>query len=436
MNHFPYSGYELLWLFFAYSILGWIAETAMASGKKKRLVNRGFFTGPVCFIYGFSALWMTLTMQELKSRPFFLFLGCMLIATIIEWFAGKLLERMNHRKWWDYSRIKWNYDGYVCLPYSVLWGILGTAAILYGNEAMVVVFELLPRILVRVLIWVLLFVAVVDSMVSLAAVFHLEKRVDPRMTELNNRLESATRRFGRWLMHAVEMRMVHAYPGLSRGAVKEEKQGHFAEGCGFYKLFWLFFIGSLLGDGVETIFCRLTAGYWMSRSSLVWGPFSIVWGIAIVLATVLLHKDQEKPDRYIFLVGTFLGGAYEYICSVLSELVFGRVFWDYSKIPFNLGGRINLLYCFFWGIAALVWIRVLYPILSFWIEKLPRLAGILLSWLLIVFMTANMAVSVLALVRYDGRSKGMEPRWNWERVMDENFDDGRMQQIYPNAIER
>ena len=45
----------------------------------------------------------------------------------------------------------------------------------------------------------------------------------------------------------------------------------------------------------------------------------------------------------------FLGGAYEYLCSVFTELVFGKVFWDYSWMPFNLGGRINLLYCFFWG---------------------------------------------------------------------------------------
>ncbi|WP_324250056.1 putative ABC transporter permease [Ligilactobacillus ruminis] len=52
--------------------------------------------------------------------------------------------------------------------------------------------------------------------------------------------------------------------------------------------------------------------------------------------------------------GTFIGGAYEYICSVFTEIVFGKIFWDYRGLPFNLGGRINLLYCFFWGIATVV----------------------------------------------------------------------------------
>lgn len=112
-------------------------------------------------------------------------------------------------------------------------------------------------------------------------------------------------------------------------------------------MFWLFFIGAFLGDIVETCFCRITEGVWMSRSSLVWGPFSIVWGLAIALITALLYKDRHKPDSHIFLIGTFLGGAYEYICSIFTEIVFGKVFWDYSKIPFNLSGRINLLFCFF-----------------------------------------------------------------------------------------
>ena len=87
---------------------------------------------------------------------------------------------------------------------------------------------------------------------------------------------------------------------------------------------------------------------------------SIVWGLAIAAVTVLLYRYRQRSDRFLFLMGTVLGGAYEYLCSVFTEIMFGTVFWDYSKIPFNLGGRINLLYCFFWGIAAVVWFKELY----------------------------------------------------------------------------
>ena len=173
----------------------------------------------------------------------------------------------------------------------------------------------------------------------------------------------------------------------------------------------------------------------MSRSSLVWGDFSVVRGFAIAAATVLLYKYRDGSDRSLFLVGTFLGGAYEYICSVLSELVFGKVFWDYSKIPFNLGGRINLLYCFFWGIAAVVWMKMLYPFFSGLIEKVPKKAGHILTWVMLVFMVCNMLFSAMALIRSAQRAEGASTGNVLEEYLDTHYDDEKLEQIYPNAIQ-
>lgn len=153
---------------------------------------------------------------------------------------------------------------------------------------------------------------------------------------------------------------------------KRQQTDTFAAGCSPYKIILLFFIGAFLGDITETIFCRVTGGEWMSRSSVVWGPFSIVWGLAIAMVTQLLYRYKDKPASWLFVMGTLLGGAYEYLCSVFTEVVFGAVFWDYSAIPFNLGGRINLLYCFFWGIAAVTWIRYGYPLVAKGMEAVKR----------------------------------------------------------------
>ena len=103
----------------------------------------------------------------------------------------------------------------------------------------------------------------------------------------------------------------------------------------------------------------------------MWGPFSIVWGLALALVTLFLYKYKDRSESFLFLTGTLLGGAYEYLCSVFTEIVFGKVFWDYSGIPFNLGGRINLLYCFFWGIAAVIWFKKFFPKIEMVIEKIP-----------------------------------------------------------------
>ncbi len=182
------------------------------------------------------------------------------------------------------------------------------------------------------------------------------------------------------------------------------------------------------------VFCRITMGWWMSRSSVVWGPFSVVWGLGGVMLTAVLYKYKDKSDGTIFLAGTILGGAYEYVCSVFTELVFGTIFWDYSHLPFNLGGRINLLYCFFWGIVAVVWLKFIYPFLSGLIEKLPVRAGRIGTWVLVVFMVCNMALSSLALARYSQRQTEPDAPVNAVTAfLDQRFSDERMERIYPKA---
>ena len=166
----------------------------------------------------------------------------------------------------------------------------------------------------------------------------------PVLEQLNQKLEARSDTLRRRIAVYVEKRIQRAYPEAARRQPTAVQKGK-ADFLSAADLLWLFVIGAFLGDMVETVFCRLTAGVWMSRSSLVWGPFSVVWGLALAMATVLLRQNQDKSDRYLFAFGTVLGGVYEYVCSAVTELLFGTVFWDYSK--FNLGGRINLLYCFF-----------------------------------------------------------------------------------------
>ena len=423
---------ELLWLFLIYSFLGWGFEAVVGTIKNRRFTNRGFSTGPFCIVYGIAAVTMQITLADLMDDPVFLLLGCGIQATFIEWFTGKLLELINRRKWWDYSNKKWNFDGYICFEYTLLWAVLGSVSVKYGNTFFLFLYKLIPEPVPAVLTWIISGYVALDSAVSLAAVFHL-RRSKKKAGSPDSSLSSKLYKAALAIIRYVERRMAKAYPVIEERSEEILKEGKFAEGCGFYKLFWLFLIGALLGDITETIFCRLTAGVWMSRSSLVWGSFSIVWGLAIALATSLLYKDKDKPDRHIFLVGALLGGAYEYVCSVFTELVFGQVFWDYSKIPFNLGGRVNLLYCFFWGIAAVVWIKLLYPRFSGWIERIPKLAGYISTWILVVFMTADIIVSSAALMRYDQRAGGPAAGNGWEQIIDETFDDSTMQRIYPNA---
>lgn len=424
------TAYDLALLFFAYSFAAWLAETSIATIKEKDFRNRGFASGPFCFIYGFTGVLLTIFLQELRSQMFFLFLGSTVIATAVEWLAGKALERAKQKKWWDYSDKRWNFDGYICLQYSLLWGLLGVLAVQYVNGFLFGVYHLLPDIARKAVVWVLTVVGLVDFSGSLLSVYHMEERL-PGLFRWSRRLQNWTYGLAAKISAQIERRIGRSYPStVQESNVQDEKSG---EKCSLVQVFWLFVIGAFLGDIVETLFCRLTMGVWMSRSSLVWGPFSVVWGLAIALATLLLYKDRDKQEHYIFGIGVFLGGAYEYICSVFTEIVFGKVFWDYSAMPFNLGGRINLLYCLFWGVAAVVWIKGLYPKAADFIQFIVQKTGWVLSAAVMLFMVLNIGVSMMALIRYDTRGEGEAAREHWERVMDERFDDARMERIYPKA---
>lgn len=412
-----YTFYEAAILYFTYSFFAWAVETAVATLRVKNFLNRGFASGPFCFIYGFTGVLLTLTLQDLRENAFFLFLGSALIATGVEWLTGKLLERMKQKKWWDYSDKRWNFDGYICLQYSLLWGFLGFLVVRYVNGFVLRLYHMLPDICGKVLIWSLVVVGSVDIFSSLMTVYHIDKKFSGAFRFLTKLVNHIGRRIGK------------AYPTINQTAVVRSSN----EKCSLAQLFWLFVIGAFLGDVVETVFCRIALGSWMSRSSLVWGPFSVVWGLAIALVTALLYKDRDKQEHHLFWVGTFLGGAYEYICSVFTELVFGKIFWDYSAMPFNLGGRINLLFCFFWGIAAVVWIKMLYPRISRFIDGILKRTGWILTTCVAVFMAADIGVSILALVRYDTRACGGPAVHEWEQVMDRYYDDATMMRIYPKA---
>lgn len=330
------TGYELLWLFLIYSFDGWLLETVIATVKQKKFANRGLVSGPFCILYGMTAVLMSIYFQELKG--FWLFLFALVSATVIEWISGHLTEWIFKERWWDYTDVKWNLDGYICLPASLLWGGLGYIVIRWGNRLNLWILSLIPSIVGHIGLFILTGILLLDMVASFERRFN---KAFPKSRKVDSDMENAAKTV-------------------------------FARDCSLYKFVLIFVIGAFLGDIAETIFCRFSLGKWMSRSSVIWGPFSIVWGLAIAVVTALLYKYKDRSDSFLFIIGTLLGGAYEYVCSVFTEIVFGKIFWNYKKIPFNLGGRINLLFCFFWGIAAVVWFKKLYPSVSRWIGKIPE----------------------------------------------------------------
>lgn len=115
------------------------------------------------------------------------------------------------------------------------------------------------------------------------------------------------------------------------------------------RLFWIFFIASFLGANIETAFMLLTRGELQNRSGVLFGTFSLVWGFGAVLFTLCFRRFQGRGGVRVLLGGALVGAGYEYLCSWLQEVLFGACFWDYSHLPFNLHGRVCLVFSLLWG---------------------------------------------------------------------------------------
>ena len=444
--------YKLLWVFAIFSFAGWVIGTAAAAFREKKFVDVGFLFGPWCPAYGFGGVMFAVFLRELKNELLFLFIGGVVLSFLVSLATGFVLEKIFHKKWWDYSRKKFQFGGYVNLPYTVVWGITAVVCVCFVNPFLGKMIGMIPRRIGEIILIVLYIVLAIDFAGTVASFAAVNKRIRKLaiISSVSENLQKAADEMGKGLVGWTLKYVSRAYPDLEAKKLLEarqeqerqaekakEKAGVFAVGCSFYKLVCLFFIGAFLGDIIETIFCWITMGRLMSRSSVVYGDFSIVWGLGCVLLTAILYQYRNRSKGYIFIFGTVVGGVYEYVCSVFTEIVFGTVFWDYSKIPFNLGGRINLLFCFFWGIVAVLWLCFLYPRLSRLIEKIPKKPGIILSWIMIVFMLFDMGMSSLALCRYTERhTEEQEVTTAVDDFFDEHFPDERMKQIYPKAILR
>lgn len=120
--------YQICWYFLIYSFGGWVVEVIFHAVALGKVVNRGFLNGPVCPVYGFGVLSVFSMINTLQSSGYqmsegMIFLFGVILATVVELIAGWLLDVCFHARWWDYSDKPFNFHGYICLEFSLIWGL-------------------------------------------------------------------------------------------------------------------------------------------------------------------------------------------------------------------------------------------------------------------------------------------------------------------------
>ncbi len=115
--------YYFVLYFFIYGFVGWCTEVAYATVKQKKFVNRGFLNGPICPVYGVGIGMVVMLLEPMNGTIVSLYVVSTALVTTIEGVTGYLMDKLFHHKWWDYSNQPLNIGGYVCLLFSLAWGV-------------------------------------------------------------------------------------------------------------------------------------------------------------------------------------------------------------------------------------------------------------------------------------------------------------------------
>ena len=194
--------YRFLWIFFIYAFLGWCTEVSYAALVTGKFVNRGFLNGPVCPIYGFGVVIVLGCLTPLADRLPLLFLGSVALTSALEWLTGFVLEKLFHQRWWDYSDEPFNLSGYVCLRFSIAWGLACMFVVKLLHPTVLLFIRLIPQTLGIVLLAVAGTVMAVDLTATVSTIVKLNRRL-AQIDELAAKIKEASNEFGENLAERV-----------------------------------------------------------------------------------------------------------------------------------------------------------------------------------------------------------------------------------------
>lgn len=203
-------------IFFFYSAIGWLIESIYCSIGEKRLINRGFLTGPMCPIYGTGALVMTIFLYNpFTDKPLYVFLLGMIICDLVEYITSFLMETLFHARWWDYTYEFANIKGRICLKHTLYWGVASIVFVYLVHPYVDAVISSLNSVVLRYILTVILVIFAIDVINS------FRKALDIRnlLLKLNSMLDTTMTAF-----NTVKNSITNAYINMQDNVEKQNEK--------------------------------------------------------------------------------------------------------------------------------------------------------------------------------------------------------------------
>lgn len=199
--------YSILY-FFVYGFLGWCTEVIFAAFKQHRFVNRGFLNGPICPIYGVGVTLVITCLEAFQSNLLLLYISSVILVTVLEGVTGWAMDKLFHNKWWDYSKLPFNIGGYVCLLFSLIWGVACVFIVYFVHPLIHQVLSLIPHTAGIALIAILGIALLSDMIVTTSAIVKFNQYLE-LLKHITDELHAISNQIGAELyqnvMHVLDM---------------------------------------------------------------------------------------------------------------------------------------------------------------------------------------------------------------------------------------
>ena len=199
-------------IFFIYAVAGWIMESSSISIQNKKFVNRGFLIGPICPIYGYGVVLVSLLLKKYQDDIIVTFCMSVIICGLLEYFTSFFMEKLFNARWWDYSQRKFNINGRICLENLVLFGVASCFIIYVTNPFIIEKINLIPNSIQQIIISILLVIHITDNIISYKIIFNL-KRVSTEIKDNTIEISEKVKN----IIHSksiLHRRLVNAFPNI------------------------------------------------------------------------------------------------------------------------------------------------------------------------------------------------------------------------------
>lgn len=164
-------------LFFIYSFIGWLMEVILSLYNEHKFVNRGFLLGPYCPIYGFGSLLLYFLLKNYTNNFIVLFILTMFICSLLEYTTSYIMEKIFKLRWWDYTNMKYNLNGRICLETMTPFSLLGAIAIKYVTPYLIKFINNFSLKIILIISIILITIFIVDIIISfIKSAYQLTKK--------------------------------------------------------------------------------------------------------------------------------------------------------------------------------------------------------------------------------------------------------------------